>query len=256
MTNTGTIEAVIQSQSSPAKLKVETVEVIELETLNKLTPDETPQTAQRDEANDSDTSAEIEPTPHEAASETPEPSPVTLSKPDTPSEAGDTANLDDVLPTQDKNEPEIKTAKSSDDEISAKEAGLKLPDFLRNAATQDGAVSEDAPSDNMPPPQALQDIQSPMPDLAAEELTEITDPEDPPLQEAEESPPKPRVLDLPAFTAEADFDVKPAVLTASAKIRQLSADQAADIAPLLAQLSKLQNSMTSAGKGSASAPKA
>ena len=79
-------------------------------------------------------------------------------------------------------------------------------------------------------------------------------PEDTDPVAAEPPTPKPRIIDLPAFTPESEFAATPASLSASATLRKLTAQQANDIAPSLARLQELRDAMAEAAHETATPP--
>ena len=174
--------------------------------------------------------------------------------------AEDTPPLPADEPTVDATEPEAEEKTTAPADTSA-EGGATLPGFLRHPMT-DAPVP---PSDNTPDdaPAAVQtrapDQDAPAPtidsapeatpeDSTAETLeAETRDVEAPEINEAPEDPvvagPKPRIIDLPALTAEEDFPAKPSVLSAALLCRDLPEDSARDIAPLLNRLGELRDSI-------------
>ncbi|MGJ5620618.1 MerR family transcriptional regulator [Sulfitobacter sp. MF3-043] len=58
-----------------------------------------------------------------------------------------------------------------------------------------------------------------------------------------ETPRKPRVIDLPAFATEADFDAVPAALTAAFRAREIAPENRKKASTLLRQLTALRDSM-------------
>ncbi len=91
----------------------------------------------------------------------------------------------------------------------------ELPTFLRQPMSQ----PDPRPSDNTPSPEATE---TPAP-----------------------APPKPSIVDLPPFVAEADIPAAPSALSAATLCTTLTASQVRNVAPLLARLAALRESMSS-----------
>ncbi len=104
-----------------------------------------------------------------------------------------------------------------------------LPAFLRRPM-----ADQPAPTDNAPPAP-----------VAAEDMPAESAPSEP-----EHSPaPKPRVIDMPVLTPEHEIAASPSALTAVYRTRHLSTAQAKQVAPLLAKLTILRDSMAAPRKG-------
>ena len=110
-----------------------------------------------------------------------------------------------------------------------------LPDFLRRP-TAPIEQSDNAPAE---PVAASDAAPEPQPEPEPEHQPE---PEEP-LQPAP-STVKPRIIDLPPFTPLADIAAAPGTLSAAHRTRSLTAAQVTDIAPLVAKLSRLHDSMS------------
>ena len=78
---------------------------------------------------------------------------------------------------------------------------------------------------------------------AEPEIEPVT--EEQPEPEVATDPPaaKPRVVDLPPFTPEADFPASPATLSAAFRARKIKPAHAAEVKTLLKQLTALRDSM-------------
>ena len=113
-----------------------------------------------------------------------------------------------------------------------------VPAPIDAPTTPDEAASptSDAEAEEPEPIAASETPQDPTPDAEPDDHTE-PEAEEPEDDEPDAPPPpKPRQINLPAFTPEADFPVEPGVLAASYQLRGLSDDDARAVAPLLARL--------------------
>lgn len=78
---------------------------------------------------------------------------------------------------------------------------------------------------------------------AEETAAEQAAPTPEPIPEPAPAAPKPRIIDLPAFTPEAEFPAAPAVLSAAFRTRKIKAEHKAKTSTLLKQLTALRDSM-------------
>lgn len=146
------------------------------------------------------------------------------------------------------NEP-IDQAEAEPENARQEEEQPLLPAFLHRPL----APERDRPaSDNPPPPPARADgTQQPAasapPDAvqpaAAESSTQMTPSQEPVSKTAPPPRPKPRKIDLPEMTAEADIEASSSTLSAAFRLRDIAPEQARALAPLLDRLTALRDAM-------------
>jgi DNA-binding transcriptional MerR regulator len=140
--------------------------------------------------------------------------------------------------------PPAQTAVSNDAETDTpaeEDTTAALPSFMRRATPE--AEPRDAPTP--PAPEAETET---LPEPQAEAQPE-------PEPKPEPAAPKPRQIDLPPLTPEAEITAEPGILTAIYRTRQITATQATDIAPLLARLTAHRDSMSASRNGATQQPK-
>jgi len=136
-----------------------------------------------------------------------------------PAAEENSTNEDADTPASDTSEPDNPKPEPAPEEEPKVAAEQELPTFLRRPLT-----------DLKPEPDAADAAPEPESDLEAA-------PTPPPA-------PKPRIIDLPPLTAEEDIKASPGALSAALRGVKFSAEQAADIAPLLTRLAALRDSMS------------
>ncbi|MDG1472388.1 MAG: MerR family transcriptional regulator [Ascidiaceihabitans sp.] len=92
------------------------------------------------------------------------------------------------------------------------------------------------------------DLATDAPEPEAAEPVEAASIDAPPATPAEPDTPKPQIIDVPETPDEASFDAAPKLLSTLSKTKALSAAQAKDVTPLLAQLVSLRDRMVQARK--------
>lgn len=141
-------------------------------------------------------------------------------------------DLDDSTATEDapapEDEPEDARAAATEDSV---------PDTQEIDTEAQSADEDRAGADALQPDEA-----APADAVAEEAATEESAPETPPAR-------KPRIIDMPPLTPEADFPAQPSVLTAAFRTPGLNTAQARDVAPLLQQLVALRDKMQNARRG-------
>ncbi len=124
----------------------------------------------------------------------------------------------------------------------------ELPAFLRrpladqntNAKTPDADAQTERQDANAPDKQEpVADLDAPEPDAAAPDAP---------------APRKPRLIDLPALTAEADFPATPATLTAAFRARKIAPANLRETADLLHRLTALRDQMSARRRPTPPAP--
>ncbi|KHA52605.1 MerR family transcriptional regulator [Sulfitobacter geojensis] len=159
------------------------------------------------------------------------PAPVDATSEETSQPSQDVVEADEDETATD--DPEQEESAPADDDTAA------LPAFLRRSVAD---ADQPDVSDNMPVDGATDDsvtVQD-APDADA-------GPE--PAQAPHPAAPKPRVIDMPAFTPEHEISAAPAVLSAAFTCKQLNTTQARKIAPLLEKLTVLRDSMAATRPG-------
>ncbi len=158
----------------------------------------------------------------------------------TPPEAEQTVTEEDIAPEEDQQQPEAEQPAPA----------AALPAFLRRPlADQDTA----APKPTIPDAPDTQDeavsqaASEPETTPEIEDVTEVEEQPEPPA-------PKPRIVDLPAFTAEADFPAAPAALSAAFRARKIKPGQTDQARTLLKQLTALRDSMSARRRGATPPP--
>ncbi|WP_436399434.1 MerR family transcriptional regulator [Roseobacter sp. S98] len=152
----------------------------------------------------------------------------------------------------------------------------ELPGFLRHPLNRDDGASASpgdteaaAPKiDDLPQPQASDEIEpsasvsatepeetaaEPEPPITEDAAAEAEAPETEPQTETEqaaapEAVPVPRRIDIPAPPAESSMTAEPSALTALSRVRTLTPEQAGQIRPLVARLAQLRADVTGAHK--------
>ena len=153
---------------------------------------------------------------------------------------------DDIAEPQQPQVQEDQIEQSEPAQDSAEEPSFSEPDEAKEPEPLDAtAEDEPAPEDVEEPasvdalpaflrhPLTDQDGQDEKPDVAAQ----------PDAEPQVETPRKPRVIDLPAFATEADFDAAPAALTAAFRAREIAPENREKATTLLRQLTALRDSM-------------
>ncbi|KIN64838.1 Transcriptional regulator, MerR family [Sulfitobacter noctilucicola] len=142
----------------------------------------------------------------------------------------------------------VSARKADDDETDDNDTTATLPAFLRRPMNDQAEPTDNAPAESAEPTAESEPEPAEPEHAAAEPATDTPVPEpqeataDEPV-EAEPAALKPRIIDLPPFTPENEFDAKPALLSQAIRTRHLSKDQARQIAPLLSKLTILRDSM-------------
>ncbi|MGJ8617444.1 MAG: MerR family transcriptional regulator [Sulfitobacter sp.] len=192
-------------------------------------------------------SEDKEPQPEDAvkAAEEAAPEP-TAPIADAPSEpAAETTSADTASESESTSAPETQDAKSNDKPASTDDTPAEteepapvaaLPAFLRRplADQDEKAVKPDVPA---------------KPEVETAPAAQSTEPEPAP-----EPAKKPRIIDVPAFTAEADFPSAPAMLTSAFRARKIAPADAAKAANLLQKLTVLRDSMAARRRGATPPP--
>lgn len=173
---------------------------------------------------------------------------------DTATDAAETDNLpatDDLasdVASVEEPTPDDETVQAADDTTADVEA--PEPD---DAAAE--AVAEEPIETAQEMAAATKDDAEPALEAApdTEPEPEATAQDNDPEPQPDETPPapKPRIIDLPAFTPEAEIAAAPSALTAAFESPGFSAAQARDVAPLLTQLTALRDRMHGARQGGA-----
>ncbi|MGD9293502.1 MAG: MerR family transcriptional regulator [Roseobacter sp.] len=173
------------------------------------------------------------------------------------------AEAEDALPDRDEvlDEPLLAQSGENDDVEEAVQASAETAEHAEETGTQPAAEEELAQTDGkdsqagaeeaMPQfrarPRERTDREAAAPphadDAAAQTAgtpeTETTDADEPAI----ETILKPRIIDLPPLPAPEEIDVSPSALSALAGLRRLTAQEAREIKPLLARLTRLHASM-------------
>ena len=188
-----------------------------------------------DDAQDTAEASDAEPVETaETASESEDEAPEEVEGTPASEEASDAPDKDDVPMAADKPEPVAEEATPEPDAPS-EEAIAPLPSFLRKPAAEmpskDASSQTDAddaePSDDAPEADTTEQ---------AEPVVEASEPQEPPR-------PKARDIGMPSVTPEAEIHAESATLTRASRIRRIDAASAAQVKPLLAQLSALRDRM-------------
>jgi DNA-binding transcriptional MerR regulator len=124
---------------------------------------------------------------------------------------------------------------ATDDPVQEDDDSAALPAFLRQSLAD---ADQPEVSDNMP-----------VEDAEPADDTPDADADQQPPEPATPPAPKPRVIDLPAFTPEHEITAAPAFLSAAFTCKQLNTTQARKIAPLLEKLTVLRDSMAATRPG-------
>lgn len=182
----------------------------------------------------------------EAAAE-PEPTPAEAAVEDS-AEAETTESPDAPEPSQ---EPPAAEPPPADEPIAvrsapeepAEQSQTALPAFLRRPL-QPAAERTEPPTDNPPPqeqPVTAESLSDPAEPAGEAEL--VPEENIPPAPETPAKP-RPRIVDIPPFTALQDFPARPGALSAASRAPALSAQAAREIAPLVQQLSALHSRLS------------
>ncbi|WP_390914940.1 MerR family transcriptional regulator [Pseudosulfitobacter sp. SM2401] len=136
---------------------------------------------------------------------------------------------------------------------SAKTAAEDEPQVAEQADEHVESTDDDAPAAPVLPsflhrraPEV--DLVPDAPEPEAAEPVEAASSDAPQATSAEPDTPKPQIIDVPETPDEASFDAAPKLLSTLSKTKTLSAAQAKDITPLLAQLVGLRDRMVQARK--------
>ena len=156
-----------------------------------------------------------------------------------PPETTQTDTVPEPEPKERVSEPEAQDAKSdepasNDAENSAPVAAL--PAFLRRPLVDQDVTAEKPDVPDKSDGKKGGAAQEPKPEPAAP------------------APKKPRIIDLPALTAEADFPATPAALTSAFRARKIAPENADKAATLLRQLTALRDSMSARRRTAAPPP--
>lgn len=189
--------------------------------------------------------APASPTPEvsDAAPALPDPAPEKTAEP-SPAQTATSAETDAPQPAPE-DAPAPERVKPTQEQTDA----AAIPDFLRRPLTASTPEATDNPPPTPAPPEPVTAEATPAP----QEQTTPPDPEPTPEPEAAPPAPKPRVIDGPVITPEAEINASPALLSAAFRTKHLSAEKARQAAPLLQRLTALRDSMAASRRGGASA---
>ncbi|EEB83215.1 transcriptional regulator, MerR family [Roseobacter sp. GAI101] len=168
--------------------------------------------------------------------------PQAIDEPTAPAdtEAAETSNADTLA-------PETQTPPASD---SSKTAPTTEADNAKADIAPDAATQEPEPVQQIASPEPDQDTSDTATDTpkflrrpAPEQISATHNTTPAPKQEPPAAAPKPRVIDLPPIPSEADMSPAPTGLASMLTCKRVSPDSARKIAPVLARLQAMHDSM-------------
>ncbi|GIT87206.1 MerR family transcriptional regulator [Roseobacter sp. OBYS 0001] len=210
--------------------------VVPADASDVLAPSETALTAPPAEQDDVSAPQEVEPAPQE-----PEPAPQEIEPAPQEVEPSPMTLLADE-PVAAETVPSDPASAEPEQPQTSQDAAQAMPSFRARPRSADAEAI--VPTEPTPAPAAPQE--TPTPPQAEPTIQDSAAPVSPP--ETSNEAPKPRVVDLPPVPAISQIAVDPSALSALAQVKSLTPEQAQEIKPLLARLTRLRASMATPRK--------